>query len=207
MAGERTESGTPGAEVQALSGRLDPPPPGQVPRTLASQLVPVADRIRELYSRFGVRPYLCFLLHVGWPGERGDGQPQVLSRVPITPTPRVINMDGTTEVMFSTGLTEQGGILVDQISPRYTEDDLLGVRMAEMADPVIPATNSLQRQFFWQVVENRPSTPRPQPRLYVPSGVPMLSRDGFQWKIALVKTDPTPGRRSYIDITPDVGAF
>ncbi len=203
MAGARTDSGTPGAETQEISGRLNPPRAAQVPRTLASRLVPTADRIRELYSVFGTRPYLCYLLHIAWPGDRGVGKPTVLSRTQIKPTPLVVNMDGTTEVLFSTGLTEQGGILVTQISPRYTEDDLMGVRMPEMVDPVLPATNSSRRQFFWEIAENRPSTPTPQRRLYVPSNVPMLSRDGFQWKIALAKVDPTPGRGNVIDIQAD----
>jgi hypothetical protein len=163
--------------------------------TLASSLVPVVDTIRQLYSQFGMRSYCVYLVHVAWSGQRrGEGEQVELSRVEILPTPQVQDMGATGLNLPAFGLTEGGGISVEQISCRYTEDDLLG-KTPDLQDPAFPATGWVNREFFWEVVENRPSDPAPVRRRYVPDAVPMLTRDIFQWKIHLTKQDYNNDRR------------
>jgi hypothetical protein len=189
MAGERTKSGDPTSEVTAASGALNSPTPREMVQSLAQRLVPHIDRIRAIAGNFGFRPYRCFLVHVAWQGERGLGHARELSRIEITPVPQVRDMDATTLSLMAPGLTEVGGVSVSQISARFTEDDLMGRRMPEMADARFPRTNDEAREFFWEIVENRPSTPLPARRRYRPAGVPMLVRSGMQWRIALTKVD------------------
>lgn len=185
MPNDRTNNGTPYQELPEVTGRVKPVPING--GTLASRLVPVVDKIRQLYTNFGVRPYRVFMVHVQWSGDRiGDGVPRELSRREILPTPRVGDISGTTEMLRASGLTEEGGISVDQISAKYTEDDLLG-RTPDLQDPAMPRTGLRQMEFYWEVVENRPSSPTPVRRDYAPSTAPALSRDGFQWRVNLAK--------------------
>lgn len=187
MAADRTKSGTPLSELPELTGQVRPAP--AVPTPLTTRLSPVVDRIRHLYTRFGLRPYRVFLVHTVWSGSRrGEGAEMEISRREILPTPNVVDMQGTTEVMRAVGMSEEGGITVEQISTKYTEDDLLGLT-PDLIDPAMPRTGLQNGNFFYEVTESRPSTPAPQPRRYVPDGVPMLGRDRFQWRISLKKQD------------------
>lgn len=164
-------------------------------QSLASRLVPVVDRISQLRTRFGLRPYRVFLVHIMWTGGRsGRGDAQVISRREILPTPRVTDMTGTTQIMRSIGLSEEGGILIDQISVKYAEDDLTG-RTPDMADPAQPLTGRPDVEFAYEVQEWRTAVPEPARRYYVPSSVPMLSKGGFQWKVVLTKRDYNPSRQ------------
>lgn len=187
MAADRTKSGTPLAELPEQEGKVGPVLPGSRPLTV--RLTPTVDKIRQLYTRFGLRPYRVFLVHILWSGQRiGEGAPHEISRKEILPTPRVVDMQSTTEVLRAFGLTEEGGLSVDQVSAKYTEDDLMG-RTPDMTDLSLPRTGLANAEFFWEVVESRASDPPSTPRMYVPTAVPMLSRDGFQWKVQLTKRD------------------
>lgn len=185
MAKDRTDSGSPQAELPEIQGRVRPLRRDQQP--LADRLVPVVDKIRQLNTSFGIRPYRIFLVHMQYPGQRiGDGAPVEISRKEILPTPKIIGMGSTSEVLRPFGLTEEGSIRVAQISPKYTEDDLMG-RTPDLQDPAMPRTGGRNQIFFWEVVERRPSTPPSVPRRYVPSAVPELGRDNFEWTIGLTK--------------------
>lgn len=160
-----------------------------MPSTLAGRLVPVADKVRNLYARFGIRPYRCYLMHGQWTGSRrGEGVLQILSRREITPVPRVKDMGGVSEVVRATGTTEEGGVFIDQISGRYTEDDLMG-RTPDLQDPALMRTSRPTIEFWWEIVESRPSQPTSIMRRFYPVAAPSLSRDGFQWQIALTRQD------------------
>lgn len=194
MPADRTRPGDPLAELPALRGELDPTRPEEMPRTLAGELIPVADSIRELYSAFGIRAYRCYLVHGQWSGQRrGEGVLQIISRRELTPTPRVRDLGQVSEVLRSTGLTEEGGVVIDQISGRYTEDDLMGLT-PDLQEPALQRTSRAMVEFFWEIVESRPSTPTPIVRRFRPVSVPMLSRDGFAWTVGLTKQDFDSGR-------------
>jgi hypothetical protein len=106
------------------------------------------------------------------------------ARIEILPTPKVADMAATTVALQAMGLTEVGGLTVSQISLRYTEDDLTG-KTPDLTDPEMPRTGLRNAEFFWEVVENRPTGPTPVPRRYVPADVPMRGNTG--WTIALIK--------------------
>lgn len=184
--GDRTSNGTPAQEMPEATGQVKPVAGGP---TLASRLVPVVDRVRQLYTRFGTRPYRVFLVHVKWSGTRlGEGTPMEISRRELLPTPRIVDMAATSTALAAVGLAEEGGLSIDQISAKYTEDDLTG-KTPDLQDPVLQLTGMRNAEFFYEVVENRPSNPSPTRRRYVPNGVPSLSRDGFMWRVSLTKQD------------------
>jgi hypothetical protein len=128
------------------------------------------------------------LVHTLWSGERrGIGIPDVY-RIEILPTPRVVDLGATPEILRSTGLTEEGSLSIDQISPKYSEDDLMG-RNFDQQIPGLLRTNKSNSEFYWEVVEIRATIPVPIRRRYQPQAVPSLSRDGFQWSVLLIKQD------------------
>lgn len=157
--------------------------------TMANQLTPIVDTIRQLYTQFGLRSYRVYLVHTAWSGRRiGEGEAQEIARTEILPTPLVRDLSSTTFQLRAFGLTEEGGTSIEQISLRYTEDDLCG-RTPDLQDPAFPAVGSSSVEFFYEVVENRNSFPTPVRRRYVPNAVPQLTRDIFQWKVMLTKQD------------------
>jgi hypothetical protein len=107
-------------------------------------------------------------------------------------------MNAIDSVLRTTGLTEEGTITVDEISARFTEDDLLG-RTPDLNDPNIQRTTGKAFDFYWEVLENRGQNPYPVIRRFNPVNVPGLSRDGFEWKISLVKQDYDRGRRGEVN--------
>lgn len=196
MAGDRTNSGDPIAELPELSGQLRPPAPIMEPQTLAGRLVPVADKLRNLYAMFGLAIYRVFMVHVAWSGKKkGVGTPTIISRREILPIPRVRDLAAVRRIPRATGLTEEGDIIIDRISGKYTEDDLTGAT-PDLTDPNLSRTSLKAIDFFYEIQENRPSTPPPPLRRYsAPVGIPMLSRGGFAWTITLTKQNNDRSRR------------
>ena len=186
MPDDRTLPSYVPAELPEKQGRFTKEPQGA--RNLAVSLGPAVDRIRQLATDLGVRPYRVWLVHHKWPGKKGLGVPHEISRREILPRPKIQDMAATAFTMAAYGLTEVGGIVIDQISAKYSEDDLLG-RTPDMKDNVEPRTNLRTVEFFYEVQETRPTQPPPQPRRYVVAGVPMLNRSGMHWRVALTKQD------------------
>jgi len=189
MADDRTSPSDIEAEVQAESGVLRPEPArGQ---NLCLSLLPTLDSVRQsCIVDLGLRPYRLYLVHWAWPSKRGLGRPIEIVRRELTPCPRVSSMDGTVLAVAAFGRLEGGGIRVDKISARYSEDDLMG-RTPDLRDSVHPRTSANNVEFFWEVVENRQTTPPPRARRFIPSAAPHLSRAGMSWSIMLNKQDST----------------
>lgn len=200
MANDRTNSGDPLAELPARAGELRAPRPQLEPTTLAGRLVPVVDRIRQLSATLGVSIYRVFMVHIYWTGrKRGEGDPVVISRREIEPMPRVRDMSSVRRVPQPTGLTEEGDIIIDRISARYTEDDLIG-NTPDLLNPVVPRAKLRSVEFFYEVQENRNSGPRPVPaRFSPPVTKPMLSRGGLEWRITLTRAGVDSSRRGNMD--------
>ena len=199
MADDRAPQFPSAADTLEQIGVLRPLPARNVNASLAGRLVPVVDRIRQLKTRFGIRPYRVFLIHVRWTGPKvGLGVPEEISRREILPTPRVRDVSSTSEVFSSVGRVEEGGIVVDEISARFSEDDLMG-KTPDLNDPARPRSGLADAEFFFEVAENRPTVTNPIPRRYIPSALPTLSRDGFAWRIVLSKQMSDRSRQQTFD--------
>ncbi len=185
MANDRVNQGNNiGAELPEITGQVATTGPAP---SLVQKLIPTVDKIRQLRTFFGMANYAVSLVHIKWSGTQiGEGVEQEISRTQILPNPVILDMTTTQEVMRSFGLTEEGTLVIDQISIKYSEDDLMG-RTPDMISPTLPRTNQANTQFFWEVVELRKQNPSPIPRRYVPVAVPNLDKSGFAWKVALVK--------------------
>jgi hypothetical protein len=180
MPDDRTQC-NPLLEIDQESGAVHPE---RMPaRNLIYDIAPAVDQIRQIATDLGTRPYRVFLVHIVWTGtRRGDGQPSEIARIEILPTPKVSS--STSFAMQAMGLTEMGGISVSQISLRFTEDDLTG-KTPDLIDPAMTRTGLRNAEFFYEVVERRPTGPTPIPRRYIPADVPTRGNTG--WRVNLLK--------------------
>jgi len=140
------------------------------------------DELRQIASDFGARPYRVFLVRTLWKGgKRGRGPEQVISETEILPTPKVETMMSVQLQMLDVGVDEQGGMTVSEISPRYTENQLLGRNEdgTEIAD---------NETFSWEISMHRGDSDDQKRRRYNVKGVPSYEPTGLQWKVSLVRS-------------------
>jgi len=155
--------------------------------TLARRLIRVADSVRDLYTRFGGRPYEVRIIRTRWSGGRRNiGEEILTSNTVILPTPLVSDLTSLTEIVQPVGLDEIGGIQVSQISGRYTEEQLLG-RYPDGSPP------EPDEQVFWEIefpltgacAGDDAGSPK---RRFIPRSAPYYSAFGFQWTVGLERS-------------------
>lgn len=158
---------------------------------IANRLVPaltgVADTIRNIATCLGARPYQVALIWTQWSeGERFGGTEQVLKREFLLPTPFVEDINPVRQDLQPIGIVEDGVVRVTQISPRYTEDYLMG-RDAEGRP--IPSDIS----FFWEIAIPRPNNSGVR-RRFTPKSAPALFATDFEWRIDLLRAQQDRAR-------------
>lgn len=150
--------------------------------TLAFQLVDTADVVRDLYTTFGLRPYAVNLVRTRWAGgRRGLGAEEIVTSIPILPTPLVSDLTALTEINTPIGLDETGEILLQEVSGRFTEDQLRG---QEVPGETIP----VDQNFFYEIEFPPACAGREgERRRFTIKGAPMYYADRFQWQVRLEK--------------------
>jgi hypothetical protein len=150
-------------------------------RTLGRKLIPTADLIRDLHTRFGMRPYKMRVVRVRWTGgKRGVGTPDIESALDILPTPKIMDLAGLTEIVHPVGLDEDGTIMVTEISGRFTDEDLRFAR----ADGTPPGPDE---EVWYEIEFPRPDGKPGDLRRFYLRAAPMYYADRFQWQIRLEK--------------------
>lgn len=149
--------------------------------SLIDSLTPVADQLRDLYTCFGARQYIVSLVWERWSGgERGVGHAEVVHSEKILPTPLVKSLTSLNNSIESIGLAEVGGIHVSEISPRYTEDFMMGrSRIVPEGDRIPDDVN-----FYWQIELVESGVKRRFTTRTAPSGTTAID---FEWSIDLVR--------------------
>lgn len=148
--------------------------------SLARKLIPVVDRVRDLYTKFGARPYRVWIVRTRFASnQRGRGVEQVIQELEIMPTPLVVDMRSLNEVVTPVGVNEQGTIQLQYISGRYTEEMLLGVG----PDGTPVASNET---VFYEIEFFRGDGAPGERRRFVRDSIPYYNSTQFQWLITLV---------------------
>jgi hypothetical protein len=108
--------------------KIGPLTPLQARNSLAHKIgTRVGDKVRQLNTKFGIRPYRVFLVWTKWGGtERGEGNEAVVLEREILPTPKVESLDGVAFSLFAAGQLEVGSIQVSEVSLTLTRDILMG---------------------------------------------------------------------------------
>lgn len=169
------------------------PTPEHLRSSLAQKLIPAVDKVRDIYTQVGARPYRVRILRTRWSGaRRGVGVEQVTHELELLPTPLVVDLQSLSEVLTPVGRYEQGVVQLQYISGRYTEDQLLGV--GPNGDQVAPnETVYYEIEFF-----RRDGTPA-EKRRFVVDAAPYYSALKFQWNVSLVSATERRAR----DGTPE----
>ncbi len=155
---------------------------GEYNRTLARKLVPVADSLRDLLTKAGLRPYVLRLVWTEWTrGMRDEGTEEVVRMVQILPTPKVQAVETLEEVVRAVGTEEFGEILVTQISARYTENFLRGFGEDGSETPA-------NQSFYYEIeFPNENGTFPGIKRRFTLQGAPALYPGRFGWELKLRK--------------------
>jgi hypothetical protein len=188
------------AKIRALT-------PEQAKRTLVNRFGRRADRLRQIATNKGVRPYRVFLTWTKWgvtsEDERGDGKEVLVRQIEILPTPRVRSLDNLSFSIQHAGVIPVGSLRVDRISiHRFTEDVLLGVAYPD--DPLPFGEDAREKhipqpyEFFYEVVEDGRGDNPPKRRRFRPMNTPHREAGGVHWTIMLerVSQDRTRDNKS-----------
>ena len=169
---------------------------GEYAHTLAYRLTPCVDRIRDLNTRFGVRPYIVRIVSTRWSsGYRDLGTEEVVSSIHILPTPKVdldaLNaMDNRTILV---GSEEFGQVRLTEISSAFTEDQLMG--RGGHGEQIESDINFYYEFEFPNADGSFPGVKR---RFEV-AGTPVYKPEHFAWEVELVRA----GENRTRDGTPE----
>jgi hypothetical protein len=156
-------------------------------KTLARRFVPLADSLRDLLTKVGLRPYIVRIVRTRWSGPyRGQGQEYVVSETDVLPTPKISDLSGITAIVQPIGLDEIGGIMVSQISGRFTEEELRGLS-ADGSPPEV--TDNV----FWEIEFPRPDGPGER-RRFVMRSAPHYYSGRLQWVVRLERANEDRAR-------------
>lgn len=154
----------------------------QYSKTLARRFVPLADKLRDLMTKFGLRPYKVRIMRVKWSGgQRGVGAPTIVSEIHILPTPLISDLTSLQEIVHPTGLCEHGSIQLSEVSGTFTDDDLMG-RDKDGAPP------GADDEVFYEIEFPRPDGLASTRRRFYMTSPPHYHAGRLQWIIRLEKS-------------------
>ena len=204
--------------------------PTEASSTLAQRLTRKADQLRQLNTKFGLRPDRVFLVWTQWSGaERGEGTETVKARIEITPTPRVSDVSGISRRPYSLGVFPEGTVRVDQISSAvFTDDILRGLDIPTPVDrpcgsstacgpvypwqttpvrasgvPPVERTTDPRVDFWYEIVEDGRGGDPEQRHRYRLLGSPNRNPGRFQWALNLERASESLDRTGHSQIGTD----
>jgi hypothetical protein len=151
--------------------------------TLQRKLIPTADKLRDILTKFGMRPYTVKIFRVKWSGgARGVGTPYIIqgSELHLLPTPKMTDLNAVQEIVQPVGLDEIGSIQVSQISGQFTEEQLRGLGPDGSEPPP-------DEEVFYEIEFLRSDGLPGQRRRFQLRGAPQYYAGRFQWIIQLEK--------------------
>lgn len=163
--------------------------------SLANNLFRTANRVRNIASRLGMRPYVVRIIRVGWLGPRRyQGQKEILSTFTILPTPKVTLYEALVDDQLPIGRQTTGSVVVTEINPDLTEDQLRGIPEGLSAVPK-------HHEIFYEIEyphENQGSRKR---RFHLDT-VPYYSAERLEWSVGLVAASSDRTRAGDLEALP-----
>lgn len=168
-----------------LDGGLSP---RKATRSLAADLGEVVDEANQIRADLGMRPYRVFSVVERWDsGVTGRGTATVVAEVEFVPPP-FVDFAPLKRKYGAAGSVERGQIMLRDISPRYTEDQL-----SSLTKPVVQPGEAAYIEIRADGRFEGPGDPKR--RRFVISGVPWLDQDRFEWLVKLTQQDNPRDRR------------
>ena len=178
--------------------------PREAGKSLASKLAPAADRLRQLNTKFGIRPYRVFLCWTTFGGsETGEGYEELRQRVEILPTPCVESLDSVAFSPWHAGILPVGSVKVSEVScVAYGEDILRGFDVKLIPGLDLRSVNvSIPEpwDFFYEVVEDKRGGDEPDRPRFRLANTPFRKAETQEWVFTLERTsrERTRADRSY----------
>lgn len=154
--------------------------PNQAAQTLAHRFAGRADRLRQLNTKFGIRPYRVFLVWRSSQGqEYGTGNEQVERRVEILPAPKV--KQNLTLTLMSGGIVPMGSVVLTEVSAKFSENELTGKVVPDTNEVTIPQPY----EFHYEVVEDGRDGSIPKVGYYRPLANPTREAGNVHWTLTL----------------------
>lgn len=162
--------------------------PDQAKRTLANRFIRLADNVRQLATKFGIRPYRVWLVWTQFTGtEVGMGKEVEKLRTEILPTPDVGSLDRVALSPSGAGIVRIGDVQIKEISGTFTRDQLLGKTYPSRRDDGDGPGEPIR--FFYEIQEDgRGDNPARRER-FVPMSEPNRKADDVQWQIMLSRIE------------------
>lgn len=175
-----TDPAAPRGNPRVLTPNDDPRLHGlEQPESLIDSFGDLVDDLRQIAVDFGARPYRMWSVITRWTGgQKGRGEQEVIRETEIVPTP-VVTLDLRAEAKPG-GMNEKGTLLVSEISPRYTEDDL---RALFCLQP-LPEGHEGFIELRMDARDGRSTR-----RRFVVQGAPERRADMFDWRVRLREQD------------------
>ncbi len=172
--------------------------PQQARNTLAHRFGRRADSLRQLATRFGIRPNRVFLVWTRGTGAVvGEADENVLARVELLPTPRV-DLNAMVRRPWTVGILPEGVARIDRVSVYFTSDQLKGLLIPSrrwrtsgqpeselLAGDWEKPERDEQVDFFYEIVEDGRGDERPQRLRFRVYGEPVRDAVNVGWNIML----------------------
>lgn len=153
--------------------------------SLGRIMVGVADSLRDLFTVFGLRPYLVRLVRTRWTGgARNLGEESVINDPEqLLPTPLILDIMTLQPIVSAIGSTEMNAVMLTEVSGCYTEEQLRGI---DSDGTPIPPDQSFYYEVEFLRVDGQPG----QKRRFNLNTVPEYAADSFQWRLKLERARP-----------------
>lgn len=174
--------------------------PIEARRTLANRLSRPADRLRQVATRLGLRPYRFFLVWTTWDGEvRGEGTEREYARVELLPTPKIGELTSLQQAAYPAGVLGTGTLRLDRVSMGYTAAQLMGLQIPGREQAADMPRNV---DFWYEMREDGRGTDQPVPIRFRISAAPYRAPGRVCWVLMLEQqNEPTQmdGRPPFAD--------
>lgn len=177
--------------------RPRPLTPQQAKRSLANrfggtkQRPGLADRLRQLATKFGIRPTRVFMVWTTWTGEtQGEGTQHILHEVEILPTPKIV--DSASSILRdprSAGFLPTGSIIVTDVSVTWTQDELEG-RVLPGGQPI----DTRKCDFFYELREDGRGDNPPTRERFILAATPSREAGFVRWNLYLSRSSEDRSR-------------
>lgn len=169
---------------------VKPLTPEQAKKSLANRLAPMADRLRQLKTNFGIRAKRVYLVWTKYQNVRGEGDEVEIKRVELLPTPKVSEVNAIAFMMSTGGVIPTGSLRLSEVSLNYTSDQLEGLYVPEKHEDEIPKNY----KFYYEIVEDGRGDPMPTRQRFRLSAKPNRNETKLSWDITIERTSNDPDR-------------